>query len=211
MQGGGRLGQARGVMQNMASKVRMVAAPEKARWQVTSSDGVAVIVRRVNMTMWDNVGGLFMFLAISGVIGAFMLGLAYMSWGACSRWKKQQAHVSESDTVFAKGNVSKADAGKTYDDDIPVVPKKAPDGMDLDLPPDPGAVMMRRRMDKVKAKYGAYNSALRTHLARHGHHGPPDDVIDRRILSGKDEDFDYSADKDRVKKWPDGLPMDKTV
>jgi hypothetical protein len=207
------------VVASMAASMPVIkfqAEAKRPRWELTQEDGVGVMISRTTMTIWDNIGGLVMFGVMAVIIGAFLVAVAYLAWGIYRRWKVQYEQVAQADSVFASDTSASASAATTLmnSDDLPVPKPVGPDGMDADLPSAPSGALLRSRMAKIKAKYGAYNKALSKYLqVSHRGTGPNqdenDDLIDARILSRSDDDFTY--EKDRVPRGDDGLPADPRV
>lgn len=172
------------------------AAPDPSALKIT--DNGAVLVSRLNASIMSNAVMLGAFMCILVLTSLVLWILIRLCWRVYGRWKLQSAVMT------------------------PITPAKTPDGDDNvhaaddfdslggggdseELPADPQVELLRRRMAKVEAKYGAYNRAMGAHALEQGRE--PDDAIDKGILSHDNDEYVYRP-RSRVPRGPDGVAVD---
>ena len=71
-------------------------------------------------------------------------------------------------------------------------------GIDTDLPEETESKRIVSKLQRIKAQYSAYNRAISAYV--HGRGRAVDDLIDKRIVARKDDDFVYEKPMQRYSK-----------
>lgn len=67
------------------------------------------------------------------------------------------------------------------------------------------SILARKRVDDMERKYKSYNDAMKRHALRRGR--LPDDIMDRRILSRNEDDYDYTDSKTKQVISDNSIPF----
>ena len=153
---------------------------------VKIADNTDVLLTRLRNVIRDNT----MALAVWGVI---VLGCALVLMFLASRIiqavRNYLHHTAARKRVPPKPNVDDA-----VDDDI----KYASDAKaDDQLPTETESVYIKSKIGELRDRYGAYNRAISQYIRGKGRE--PDDIMDKRIMSRADDDFnDEKKDTDEA-------------
>lgn len=143
--------------------------------EVTATDNTADILRRVAQEIMNNMVVLLLALAILALVAVLAIAIVRMIVDTVRRHRL---------SVFAPAPGPSERAERNRDD----VEYKG--GRKVELPPEPEGPKIRAKLAEIKALYSSYNKAIATYAF--GTKGrEPDDIIDERVLSRKNDDFKY--------------------
>jgi hypothetical protein len=154
-------------------------------------DSIEEHVRLIRDAIYENMMSIIAMVVILVVSGLVIFVIFKMAAGVYTEHR-----LLTNAGMFRKSSVT---FGKQRDPDANVYdPRRDPDPavrqlLDPDLPPEPELDAIKRKMERVESQYSAYNRALTDHLAQTGRQ--PDDLMDARIMSRNNDDFEYSDRK----------------
>ena len=122
----------------------------------------------------------------------------YQQWKTQSDVSKQIRGTRTS----TKSELALLDAPDHPDDDV-IEPEPVTDeGVSSDLPGERPVTTLKRRYDKIAAKYSAYTQAMAKHANAMG--AEPDDAIGPRSLLSRKADDEYEYKQSKVVRNADG-------
>lgn len=161
-----------------------VLEPGMIECQPNIEDGTSLLISRVANTIIVNGQAIALFSLVVLVTGFVMVYCVRSTWTTMRRYWDLKAATSRS---YPPPVVMSAGA----DDNVPLESPMTADGLDASLGPAADAKLLRSKMDRLKARYTAYNRALNANRARLGK--DDDDVIDARVLARDNDNFYYTG------------------
>lgn len=151
---------------------------------VRITDGTDRFMAEINKMIRSNGGALALAAVVALVTGATLYVVVRTMWDSYKAYRSHQTFADKKDEKTMKAGA------KAYDDDVRY--PNGEGGIDPDLPDEPEVSAIARNLAAISAKYAGYNAAISSYLGKKGR--SPDDVLDKRVLSARNDDFSYSDD-----------------
>jgi hypothetical protein len=158
--------------------------------KVRVTDGTDRFLALISKTIRSNAGTLALVTVVTTVTAVALYAILKMMWDTVASYRARRASTPANGKKDEKARRKPAQ----YKDDIMYKDAASPDGLDPDLPREPEAAAIARKLKQITTRYAAYNRAISTYLRSRGKE--PDDVIDKTIMSAANDDYRYSKADD---------------
>lgn len=147
--------------------------------KIPTNAGATTRIRHIKAVMRENLGMLLMGFVFIGFALFFVIKLVLMSVNAVQDYYEFTTKKETGATVsYAEGD------DEVYEEDIR-------DAGGVKDETDNEYAKIRSKMKEIEATYAAYNKEM-GNFARNKLNRNPDDLMDRRILSRENDNFDYN-------------------
>lgn len=178
----------------------------------TVENSASILIKRISISIRDNMVGIAVFLVLLMVIGYILWNVGKDMWATYSQWKTisdASKEVRGAQNTSSSHTFALLDPPDHPEDDVVEPDPVTEDGVSADLPGEPPIAALKRRYQKIAAKYSAYNDAISKHVNSAGL--VPDDVIDQSTLLSRkptNEVYEYKRIRSSVDQNADGTNSD---
>jgi hypothetical protein len=171
----------------------MVAGEELNCANSAANDTFAVKERTVlddlRRALGENAVIILLAAVVLAIAVAALFAVLRSAWGIVADWYKRRSGWDLGPLAARFVPKKKTDTGAGDDIEYPDPEAGKP-------PAPPSGARIKARLAKLKALYAPYNRAITDYVAQTRDGALPDDLIDERILSRKDDDFEYTGPAD---------------
>jgi hypothetical protein len=173
-------------MSNSSTHIADAIAKGAKHCEAKVTDSADMFLKQIGSVIRQNVAailGCSLIVLVSGFV-IFMVGK--LAWDVV---KLHRLHVGKTNRK------QPVEPSPDHSDDVIYA---SSDGIDADLPDAPESSRIESKLARIKAQYSAYNRAISAYV--HGRGREVDDLIDKRIVARKDDDFKYEKRKKVYRK-----------